>query len=530
MTTLQEIQRNLVLQQYESARLQNQLDFAKGKSSATEHYIFPNQIHDAQAVLREFRENGKRVVSICKKTKLGLDGLMIEIATRIASHPDNDFMINPDNVRILTGMNNKAWEDDMKYKSPSWLKDKIFHHGQLKKSELKNLKNGLIIIDEIDSGNKERQVLHLTLRDAGILDVKHLVENNIYLVFASATMLKELYHLYRWGDLHAIVKMTIPDNYIGHYEFLQRGIIKEFYSLETTEAAERWIEEDILTTYEFDYRVHFVRVNSKSLEAIQSACIVYGIQFRNHTSTDRLSREDCKELFEDPISSHVIVAVKRLMSRANLIPWKKRIGAVHELYTKKIDNNVQIQGLVGRMTGYWRKEILDGHITGPYRTSIQAVKEDEENYHNPFGDSNYQCSGFTKREGIVRSSRTMVSPENVAHLDAVELPKTHPKQSCPVVVLKLDPSDVIQIRNPEATLALIQRKHPEAYELYKTFIVRCWKVDTKEKVIAWSTETLRKPNAWSICGGISAEDKQKNILMTYHYNDELILSPWKGAA
>jgi hypothetical protein len=36
-------------------------------------------------------------------------------------------------------------------------------------------------------------------------------------------------------------------------------------------------------------------------------------------------------------------------------------------------------GIAGRMSGYWKQEIL-GHKTGPYRTSIEAILEYEEFY------------------------------------------------------------------------------------------------------------------------------------------------------
>jgi hypothetical protein len=73
-----------------------------------------------------------------------------------------------------------------------------------------SISNGLIIIDEIDTGDKEYQVLHTTLKEAGVLDVEHMKKHNNRFVFISATMIKELYDLYRWGELHELCKMTIP--------------------------------------------------------------------------------------------------------------------------------------------------------------------------------------------------------------------------------------------------------------------------------------------------------------------------------
>jgi hypothetical protein len=420
--------REFVIKDYESVKAKNRLNLLEGDDKATTEYIFPNQMEDAHNIVNKFYENKRRVISIQKKTKVGADGLMIEIAKLLTTHSDDEFVVNLEKVRIITGMSNAGWEKDMIEKAPSCFKDKIFHHGKLSKSDLKNMRDGLIIIDEIDTGDKEFQVLHNTLKEAGVLDVNHMEENNNRFVFISATMIKELYDLYRWGELHELYKMTIPEEYIGHKDFIEKGIVKEFYSLNSAENAEKWVQEDILDNYGDDYRVHIVRVaeskNNKTALQIQNACIRKGISYRNHTSTDRLSEDEIKEFFKEPLSQHIVLGVKGFFRRANLIPnrWKLRIGATHEYYTKKVDNNVQIQGLIGRMTGYWRYDIDSGHKTGPHRTSIKAIEEYEKIYNDPFGLNSYQTTGFKKKNGRVSSDPTMLSPHNILNLESVHLP------------------------------------------------------------------------------------------------------------
>jgi len=412
------------MQSYNSAKATNRRSFLEGDDKATAEYIFPNQIEDAVNIVDAFYKSGCRVISIQKKTKVGADGLIIECATRLSTHIDDNFVVDPANVRILTGMSNAGWEKDMIEKAPTCFKDKIFHHGKLSKAELQNIRNGLFIIDEIDAGDKECQVLHNTLKEAGVLDVKHMEEHNNRFIFISATMIKELYSLYQWGELHILYKMNIPSSYIGHKDFLDRGIVKEFYSLGTKEAAEKWIQEDILNNYGPDYRVHIVRVDGKTVGEVQNACIRKGVTFRNHTSKDRLSEDEIKEFFKEPLTQHIVLGVKGFFRRANLIPnrWKLRIGATHELYTKVVDNNVQIQGLTGRMTGYWRDVIEGGHKTGPHRTSVKAIEEYEKAYIEPFGTNSYQTAGFKKKKGKVSANPTMLSPKNIPNLEPVEMP------------------------------------------------------------------------------------------------------------
>lgn len=431
--------RESVLQAYNSARAENRLRFLEGDDKATSEYIFPNQMEDATNIVDKFYTHHRRVISIQKKTKVGADGLMIEIAKRLTTHIDDKFIVNPANVRIITGMSNAGWEKDMIDKSPNCFKDKIHHHDKLQRSDLTNLQNGLIIIDEIDTGDKEYQVLHTTLKDAGVLDVEHMKTHNNRFVFISATMIKELYDLYRWGELHELYKMTIPTSYIGHKDFLDMNIVQEFYPLHTTENAEKWVQEDILDYYGSDHRIHLVRVNGKTIHVIQNACTLNNVTFRNHTSTDRLTKEEINEFFKDPLTQHTVLGIKGFFRRANLIPnrWKLRIGATHEHYTKNVDNNVQIQGLTGRMTGYWREVIEGGHKTGPHRTSIRAIEEYETTYTDPFGTNSYQTAGFKKKRGKVVATPTMLSAKHIERLEAVELPisedPTDPT-SIPIVV------------------------------------------------------------------------------------------------
>jgi hypothetical protein len=474
-----------VLQAYNSARATNHRLFLEGDDKATAEYIFPNQMEDANNIVDKFYKNKRRVISIQKKTKVGADGLMIEIAKLLTTHIDDKFVLNPANVRILTGMSNAGWEKDMKDKAPNCFKDKIFHHGKLSRAELLNIRNGLFIIDEIDTGDKEYQVLHTTLKEAGVLDVKHMEEHNNRFVFISATMIKELYDLYRWGELHELYKMSIPASYFGHKDFLEKGIVKEFDSLNSKEKADEWVHEDIIKNYGTDYRVHIVRVNAKITDVVQNACIRKGVAFRNHTSTDRLSEDEIKEFFKEPLTQHIVLGVKGFFRRANLIPnrWKLRIGATHELYTKVVDNNVQIQGLTGRMTGYWRGDIEGGHKTGPHRTSIKAIEEYEKTYLDPFGINTYQTAGFKKKNGKVSADPTMLSSKHIQNLEVVELPEldehpeydiTEPYDDCK----KLYDYMKLIIKNGKITTY----KNTESNIQYRGTRIPLYKYENKEKI------------------------------------------------
>jgi hypothetical protein len=410
-----DLNREIVLNDYQSATKNNKELYINHDVKVSEEYIFPNQERDAFIICSKFHETHIRVISIVKRTKVGMDGLMIELGKNMSTHPDNNFVLHRSNVLFITGMSNVIWEDAMKDKMPSCFKDNVYHHGKLQKLKLKNIKNAIIIIDEIDSGDKVDQKLHQILKESGILDINYMEENNIRFVFVSATMINELRDLYKWGEKHYTHRMTIPDTYIGHKEFLDLGIIQEYYPINDDKSAEQWVQEDILQNYGLDFRVHFIRSDEKNTKFIFNACIRNNIEFKNHTSNDRISNEDLSEIFNN-ISKHVVIAVKGFYRRANLIPkkWKMKIGATHERYVKKYDTNVQVQGLPGRMTGYWKPDILNGHKTGPHRTSIAAIKEYEEFYQNP--DEFYQNSLGKKNYSTTSSKDLFVNPKHIPNL------------------------------------------------------------------------------------------------------------------
>jgi hypothetical protein len=460
------INRGIVMDDYNSATKKNEEAYRNGDVKASMKYIYDNQKEDAAKICNYFYTKQLRAISVVKRTKVGMNGLGIEIAKIMATHPDDNFVVHRNNIFFITAMSNKSWEDDMIEQMPTCFSKNVHHHGKLQgfKKKLKNIKNAIIIIDEIDTGDKVEQKLDIILKESGILDIKYMEENNIRFVFVSATMINELRDLYRWGDKHETCYMTIPDNYIGHMEFLELGIIKEYYAINSDETAEKWIREDILENYGSDYRVHIIRTEEKSKDYIFNACIRNKILFKNHTCSDKISYEELSGIFNN-ISNHVVIAIKGFYRRANLIPneWKMKIGATHEKYVKQYDTNVQVQGLPGRMSGYWKQEILNGHKTGPHRTSIEAINEYEEFYKNPFGNAPYKTMGAKK---------LLVNPNNIKNLEIAIVAEVTNKR-VPVIISGLDITDIIFTttkRTDKIARVLSLLNNNEAYKRLYDFI------------------------------------------------------------
>lgn len=347
------------------AQAEHRLRYLSGDPMASDQYIFDSQKEFAMAVVREF--GAYQIVSAVKRTKTGMDGVLIYLAYQMALH-------HTPTVRILTGMSNVKWAAEMCAKIPSCFKACVHHHGKLGEANLEGIRDALIMVDEIDTGDKSMQVLERTFQAANLFDLDDLRARNIKLFFVSATMFRELKALEKC-PCHVSLHMPAAPNYLSHRDFLDRGIIQEYYDLSGAEAATKWLREDVLG-YGSDFRVHICRIRDS--DAMRNACAALGVDFRPWTSACPLSDEEMHALFTVK-TRHVVLAIKGFCRRATLLPnpWKLAVGATHELWTPVVNYWVQVQGLPGRLTGYWKHHLDAGHKTGPYRCSVRAIEEYE---------------------------------------------------------------------------------------------------------------------------------------------------------
>jgi hypothetical protein len=514
-------------------------------------YIYPNQILDANNIVDLFRTNC-RVVSVKKRTKIGADGLMIEIAKILTTHNDDNFIIDYRNVRIITGMSNTDWQDNLQKKVPACFKDSVFHHGQLSKCNLPT-KDALIIIDEIDAGTDEGSVIHKTLKKAGIWSIDYMIENNIRLVFISATMIQQEYVLTHWKDHHETYTMAIPPNYAGHDFFLEQKIIQEYYDLNKIKNAEKWVKEDIIDNYRNDYRVHIIRIKPikkdksssstlaiKAVNNIKTVCESNDVVFINHNSDEELSKIELKALFESPLTYHVVLAVKGFYRRAYEIvnKWKFRIGCVHELFTMTPDSDTLVQSLVGRMTGYWKDKLLAGHKTGPYRTSVKAI-EAYEDWFKEINDEElkYKTTTFKKDGKTIRSAPHMLDLKNVSSDPIVPIhsPPVRHKASQEIIVIDISEEDMSKCKKKnghafaKGGFEIACKYKPTECNYYKSYTLTTLSLNTVAKQKASGLTQLLSEGAISGERSCAKLPKDTNVLMIYLYENKLILSPWAGA-
>jgi hypothetical protein len=426
VAALKDARRASVKSSFESAKAANHNRYLEGDPHATAQYVWPNQISDAENIVNLLTKSGAVLLGIAKEPQVGMTGLLHYIPYRLCTHENNDIVVAPKNVCILTGMSNLAWETDTKRDFPDCFQSQIFHHGKLREALpiLKRIaqEGGCVIIDEIQNGAKENQVLHQVLIESGLLNMNVLETKNVKIITASATMIKHIHTASQWGGKATIYKMTIPCNYVGFQKLKEAGALRQWKNMNSLDATREWFNE-IVTHYEGEFRVHLVRANAKMTANIQQCVLEFGFGLIEHNSKDKLTPEQNRMLFHDPLTRHWIILVKGLWRAANRIPtlYKFRIGSVHEQFVKKVDNDVQAQGLPGRMLGY--PGYPEGHKIGPYYTSLKAIDEYIAFADDPLSQENsYQTSGYTRtEEGVVRCrEKNFASAHNIANLEATD--------------------------------------------------------------------------------------------------------------
>ena len=143
---LKELNRGQVIDDYNSAIKKNKTAYINGDIKATSEYTYPNQKEDALNICNTLINENKRVCSVIKKTKVGADGLIIELLKNMNTHPDDEKVLEIENSFIITGMNNKKWQTSLEQTAPNCFIKNIKHHGQLQKINLNNILNFFIKI------------------------------------------------------------------------------------------------------------------------------------------------------------------------------------------------------------------------------------------------------------------------------------------------------------------------------------------------------------------------------------------------
>ena len=154
----QDIMKNnkqIILLQMENLRL-------TGKS-----VIFENQEIIAYKVVTAFKDRKIINIMVISKTQSGKTGSMCATIKQYLEDTSN--LIPIENIYIITGLSSCEWKEQTKERMPESVQSRVFHRSELPNTfvaEIKDKKNILIIMDEIQVAAKKGQTIYKTFQAA----------------------------------------------------------------------------------------------------------------------------------------------------------------------------------------------------------------------------------------------------------------------------------------------------------------------------------------------------------------------------
>jgi hypothetical protein len=224
----------------------------------------------------------------------------------------------------------------------------------------------------------------------------------------------------RWGKQYhsTIIAKDNGELYTSFKTLLKENRVKPCINIKNAEQV-----NELLNTIEERWdspRIHIIRASQSSLnervliEMVREKGWIISV----HNSTYRIY--DIDTIFSQPPTHHHVILIKGFW-RASKTLDDKYIGVCLES-TK--DYTAIAQGLGGRLLGYKRQS---GHLAPLVYCNVKAVKEYVMWLDN---DADYlKCKRYTsaalkvKNGDILKKFTSVVDPEEIANLEAVELEK-----------------------------------------------------------------------------------------------------------
>jgi hypothetical protein len=223
--------------------------------------------------------------------------------------------------------------------------------------------NTLTVIDEVHFGSDANQSTQTLLKNIGIsnsANTDNLREKNMYLLGVSATPFSEIVSIKQFQRKHLIQHRT-PSAYYGIKKHMERGMIKQSFSLNSKENIQKFIE--IVKEYKNKktYIIARIRNSGKENDRCEKVKKELIIKFPNvivNIIDQKSTERDFKKLTANEPSVLTIYLIKNMLSAGKRIE-KKYISVVFEHIAKaRSYNETIVQSLIGRICGYSEHNII----------------------------------------------------------------------------------------------------------------------------------------------------------------------------
>lgn len=382
--------------------------------------IHDNQRELAYSIIKELVDRKKIITMVVAPTQSGKTGSMYATIKLYLEGSDN--LIPTNNIYIITGLSDKDWLAQTKERLPKALHDRIFHRNQLRDrfvSDVRRKKNVLIIMDEVQVACQQDQTITKTLREAGLLDIQKLYENDVKILEYSATPDGTLYQLQKWEDAGSKIIGKPGDEYVGCLELLSGNRVKQAKNIcgkkeiDDCGVIHFTTDSSILDNIEeirkdvFSYktpRYHIIRTvcaegqyqTLKNLREVFKT--IEKIKFITYDQQSDI--QDINEVLETQPNRHTFILIKEKLRCAKTLS-KQYLGVLYERSTTS-DYSSIIQGLLGRNTGY------DVNSDSIVYSDIKVIQKYSQLWNTEFGDREVKWISKTTcfKHGILDGKNT----------------------------------------------------------------------------------------------------------------------------
>tara|TARA_B100000035_G_scaffold310942_1_gene319622 strand:- start:80 stop:1693 length:1614 start_codon:yes stop_codon:yes gene_type:complete len=409
------------------------INHLRGKSE-----IFENQEECADEIVHNLRNRKIVNIMVIAKTQSGKTGTMIALIQNYLNDPRN--IIPIENIYIITALSSCEWLAQTKDRMPEKLHRRVYHRDNLTNKfvkDIKNKKNTLVIIDEIQIAAKENQTLYKSFDESGFYNKNKLLNNDVKIVEFTATPDGTIYDLMNWGDHACKIQMPPGIGYTSCFDLLESGRVFQYKDLTCYDRKTGIFDEKLLTKNMNELKTHVDNFSEPMYHIIRtpngdlSTTVIHN--FKEFFGDDiqiicydkESDVEDINKILTNKPSEHTFIFLKEKLRCAKTLT-KTHLGVVYERYTRsRADDAVIIQGLIGRLTGY------DDNGKSICFTNIDSICNYEMLWKSKFEDKLIDWhSKTTKRKNkLLHSKGTYNNPSlidgmSISHEDNEEIEPT----------------------------------------------------------------------------------------------------------
>ena len=380
--------------------------------------IYDNQEECSLAIVSNLHNKKIINIMVVALTQSGKTGTMSGLIKNYLNDTTN--LIPIENIYIITGLSSRDWVEQTKHRMPKSIQERVFHRDNLTSAfvnDIKEKKNALIIIDEIQIAAKENQTLYKAFKDAGFYNKQNLLKKDIKIIEFTATPDGTIYDLMNWGENALKIKMEPGQGYTSCFDLKNQNRVLQYKDLCCYDRKKKEINEEMVENNINELKSHIDKYESPLYHIIRTpngdfADIVIG-NFKKIIGEDILCQtydkhsdiEDINTILKIQPQEHTYIFIKEKLRCAKTL-IKTYLGVVYERYTNLPDDAVVIQGLIGRGTGY------DDNGTSIYFTNCKSIEKYEKLWNSNFEDKTVKWKSKTtkRKHDLLQSVGTYNNP------------------------------------------------------------------------------------------------------------------------